>query len=119
MTMRGGCALSAVARVLPSCERPGERSARAFMRGDGEIRSTQPLSPAALAVVSEMTRSGVDVLHVQELVAMSAAREKSQIVELKTVTRGYPFYGDLVTEPTPSLETLAGQGRALLHPSLL
>ncbi len=112
-------ALVAVSSFAASLERTVGRSARALMGGDVEIRSTQPLSAAALAVVSEMTRSGVDVLPVQELVAMSAAREKSQIVELKTVARGYPFYGDLVTEPAASLETLVGQGRALVHPSLL
>jgi putative ABC transport system permease protein len=89
------------------------------MGGDVEIRSTQPLSAEARAVVSELTRSGVDVLPVQELVAMSAAHEKSQIVELKTVARGYPFYGDLVTEPAAPLGTLVGNGRALVHPSLL
>ena len=112
-------ALVAVSSFAASLERTVGRSARALMGGDVEIRSTQPLSPAAQAVVSELTRSGVDVLPVQELVAMSAAREKSQIVELKTVARGYPFYGDLVTEPVAPLETLVGKGRALVHPSLL
>jgi len=112
-------ALVAVSSFAASLERTVGRSARALMGGDVEIRSTQPLSAAARAVVSELTRSGVDVLPVQELVAMSAAREKSQIVELKTVARGYPFYGDLVTEPAAPLETLVGHGRALVHPSLL
>src|SRR5437867_2653238 len=109
-------ALVAVSSFAASLERTVGRSARALMGGDVEIRSTQPLSAAARAVVSEMTRSGVDVLPVQELVAMSAAREKSQIVELKTVARGYPFYGDLVTEPAAPMETLVGKGRALVHP---
>jgi putative ABC transport system permease protein len=112
-------ALVAVSSFAASLERTVGRSARALMGGDVEIRSTQPLSAAARDVVSEMTRSGVDVLPVQELVAMSAARGKSQIVELKTVARGYPFYGDLVTEPAAPLETLVGPGRALVHPSLL
>src|SRR6266487_964569 len=85
-------ALVAVSSFAASLERTVGRSARALMGGDVEIRSTQPLS---------------------------AAREKSQIVELKTVARGYPFYGNLVTEPAAPLGTLVGQGRALVHPSLL
>src|SRR5262249_9633701 len=112
-------ALVAVSSFAASLERTVGRSARALMGGDVRSRRTQPLSAAARAVVSELTRSGVDILPVQELVAMSAAREKSQIVELKTVARGYPFYGDLVTEPAAPLETLVGHGRALVHPSLL
>src|SRR5713101_5928430 len=117
--MLGVGALVAVGSFASSLERTVGRSARALMGGDVEIRSTQPLSPAAEVVVSQMARGGVEVLPIQELVAMSAAREKSQIVELKTVPPGYPFYGDLVTEPAAPLGTLVGKGRVLVHPSLL
>ncbi len=112
-------ALVAVGSFASSLERTVGRSARALMGGDVEIRSTQPLSPGGEAVVAEMARGGVEVLPIQELVAMSAAREKSQIVELKTVPPGYPFYGELVTEPGTPLNALVGKGRALVHPSLL
>lgn len=112
-------ALVAVGSFASSLERTVGRSARALMGGDVEIRSTQPLSPAGQAVVAEMARGGVLVLPVQEMVAMSAAGGRSQIVELKTVAPGYPFYGELVTEPAALLGTLVGKGRALVHPSLL
>jgi len=112
-------ALVAVASFASSLERTVGRSARALMGGDVEIRSSQPLSPAGQAVVAEMARGGVEVLPVLELVAMSAAGGRIQIVELKTVSAGYPFYGDLITEPAAPLGTLVGKGHALVHPSLL
>ena len=112
-------ALVAVGSFASSLERTVGRSARALMGGDVEIRSSQPLSPAGQAVVTEMARGGVEVLPILELVAMSAAGERSQIVELKTVGAGYPFYGDLITEPAAPLGMLVGKGRALVHPSLL
>jgi putative ABC transport system permease protein len=112
-------ALVAVGSFASSLERTVGRSARALMGGDVEIRSSQPLSPAGEAVVAGMARGGVEVLPVLELVAMSAAGGRSQIVELKTVGAGYPFYGDLITEPAAPLGTLVGKGRALVHPSLL
>jgi putative ABC transport system permease protein len=112
-------ALVAVGSFASSLERTVGRSARALMGGDVEIRSTQPLSPAGQAVVAEAARGGVEVLAVQEMVAMSAASGRSQIVELKTVAPGYPFYGELVTEPAAPLGSLVGKGRALVHPSLL
>ena len=101
-------ALVAVGSFASSLERTVGRSARALMGGDVEIRSTQPLSAAGDAVVAETARGGAEVLRVQELVAMSAAGEKSQIVELKTIAPGYPFYGDLVTEPAAPLNALVG-----------
>jgi len=112
-------ALVAVGSFASSLERTVGRSARALMGGDVEIRSSQPLSPAGQTVVAEMARGGVEVLPVQEMVAMSAAGGRSQIVELKTVAPGYPLYGELVTEPAAPLGTLVGKGRALVHPSLL
>src|SRR6266568_9354450 len=83
--MLGVGALVAVGSFASSLERTVGRSARALMGGDVEIRSTQPLSPAAEVVVTQMARGGVEMLPIHELVAMSAAREKSQLMELKTV----------------------------------
>ena len=44
---------------------------------------------------------------------------RTQLVELKAVEAGYPFYGVLVTEPAGALDGLIGAGRALVHESLL
>jgi putative ABC transport system permease protein len=112
-------ALVAVGSFAASLERTVGRSARALMGGDVEIRSTQPLSSESMDVVAALTRPGTDTLPVTELVAMSAAGGKSQIVELKAVGRGYPLYGDLVSAPSAPLESLIGNGRALVHESLL
>src|SRR3972149_2347878 len=73
-------ALVAVGSFASSLERRVGRAARALRGGDVEIRSSQPLSPAGQAVVAEMARGGVEVLPVQELVAMSAAGGQSQVV---------------------------------------
>jgi putative ABC transport system permease protein len=112
-------ALVAVGSFAASLERTVGRSARALMGGDVEIRSTQPLSSESMDVVAALTRPGTDTLPVTELVAMSAAGGKSQIVELKAVGRGYPLYGDLVSAPSAPLESLIGNGRSLVHESLL
>jgi putative ABC transport system permease protein len=115
----GVAALVAVGSFAASLERTVGRSARALMGGDVEIRSSQPLSARAEAAVSELARGGAETLGLHELVAMSSAAGRSQVVELKTVGPGYPFYGKLMTEPQGPLATLVGNGRALVHPSLL
>ena len=109
-------ALVAVASFAASLERTVGRSARALMGGDVEIRSTQPLSVEGLAVIANL---GADTLPITELVAMSTAGGRSQIVELKAVGPGYPFYGDLITEPAAPLGALIGKSRVLVHESLL
>jgi len=112
-------ALVAVGSFAASLERTVGRSARALMGGDVEIRSAQPLSHEGSGIVAALTRPGTDTVTVTELVAMSAAGGKSQIVELKAVGHGYPLYGDLVTAPAAPVDSLIGRGRALVHESLL
>lgn len=118
----GVSALVGVGSFADSLERTVARSAKSLMGGDVEIRSTQPVSEDAAALVPELRGGpGVTVTHVRELVAMAqTGGSQSQIVELKAVEAGYPFYGALVTEPgNVPLETLIGGGRALVHDSFL
>ena len=112
-------ALVAVGSFAASLERTVGRSARALMGGDVEIRSAQPLSAEGERIVAVLSRPDTERVPVSELVAMSTAGGKSQIVELKAVGAGYPLYGDLVTEPAAPLASLIGGGRALVHESLL
>ena len=105
-------ALVAVGSFAASLERTVGRSARALMGGDVEVRSAQPLSPEGARIVAALSRPGTARVPISELVAMSAAGGKSQIVELKAVGAGYPLYGDLLTVPAAPLDTLIGNGRA-------
>ena len=115
----GVSALVGVGSFADSLERTVARSAKSLMGGDVEIRSTLPLSVDAPALVPE-PRGGVEVTRVRELVAMAqAGAQQTQLVELKAVESGYPFYGELVTDPARALPTLIGDGRALVHESLL
>ncbi|HKW92641.1 MAG TPA: FtsX-like permease family protein, partial [Methylomirabilota bacterium] len=111
-------ALVGVGSFADSLERTVARSAKALMGGDVEIRSAQPLP--AEAPLHDAQATGVEVTHVRELVAMArSAPTLTQLVELKAVEPGYPFYGVLVTDPARPLATLIGDGRALVHESLL
>src|SRR5262252_6468318 len=112
-------ALVAVGSFAASLERTVGRSARALTGGDVEIRSAQPLSAEGERIVAVLSRPDTERVPVSELVAMSTAGGRSQIVELKAVGAGYPLYGDLVTEPAAPLASLIGGGRALVHESLL
>ena len=115
-------ALVGVGSFSDSLELTVGRSARSLMGADVEVRSTQPLSPAAAAVVSGLEREGVAVTRVREMAAMAQTRAPggpTQLVELKAVEPGYPFYGRLRADPDRPLGSLIGGGRALVHESLL
>src|SRR5512134_56868 len=109
----GVAALVAVASLGTSVEQTVARSARALMGGDVEIRSTRPLSAEAEAALRGLEGEGVARTQIVELAAMARAGERSQLVELKAVAPGYPFYGPPVTDPAAPLASLVGGGRAL------
>ena len=117
----GVAALVAVQTFADSLTLAIARSAKSLLGADLDIRSTHPLSPESAAVVAGLPREGAAVMPVRELAAMAqtGASGRSQLVELKAVERGYPFYGRFVTDPDQPLDALVGRGRALAHASLL
>ena len=119
----GVAAIVAVGSFARSLEATVGRSARSLMGGDVEIRASRPLSADAALAVTDLARGGAAVTRVRELAAMAqagtGADARTQLVELKAVEPGYPFYGRLVANPDRPLHDLIGGGRALVQDSLL
>jgi putative ABC transport system permease protein len=101
-------ALVGVSGFSSNLELTIQKEARNLMAGDLEIHSHQPLSPHSLSVVQSLQTQGIQSTTVQELIAMvsNLSGTETQLVELKAVGAGYPFYGKLITEPPDVLEML-------------
>ncbi|MEW6542676.1 MAG: FtsX-like permease family protein [Nitrospirota bacterium] len=107
-------ALVGVALFAAKVERAVTREARGLMAGDLEVRLSHPLSETGQEVLRSLAPRGIAVAHVSELAAMAAVvtddptaqRIPSQIVELKAVEEGYPFYGALVLDSDQTLMRL-------------
>ena len=111
----GVAALVSVGTFATNLDRTLTREARALTGGDLELRSPQPLDPAARAAVDELAGAGAVITTVRELVAMSRApaRGASLLVELKAVEPAYPLYGRIETAPPAPLDGLtADRGEA-------
>lgn len=111
-------ALVSVSLFAANVEQAVTKEARGLMGGDVEVRLSRMLSPSGLAVLRSLETRGIATTHVSELVAMTAAEGRTggssgvttQLVELKAVEAGYPFYGVVETEPpAPLLTLLASQ----------
>jgi putative ABC transport system permease protein len=108
----GVAALVSVGTFAANLDRTLTREARTLTGGDLELRSAQPLDPAARAAVDEHARAGAVTTTVRELVAMTRAPGGATLlVELKAVERAYPLYGKVDTAPASPLdELLADRG---------
>src|SRR6059036_739055 len=115
----GVSALVGVGLFAANLERAIQREARSLMAADVELRTTRLLTPAAEAILMKLDGRGIVRLQVSELVAMAAAPSGTQLVELKAVEPGYPFYGKLRAVPEDALATLFTGTRALAEETLL
>ncbi len=120
----GVAALTGVGLFGTNVQRTVNKEARSLMAGDLEVRLSREMSQAGEQVLASLNARGVDAVHVSELVAMASVPPPdsskssptrstalqplaSQIVELKAVEAGYPFYGTFKVEPArPLMELL-------------
>ena len=85
-----------------------QQDARTLVAGDVEIRTRRALPPDDLTFLNALKRRNIHWVHIQEMLAMASDSEQSatQLVELKAIENGYPFYGTLNTIPADALTTL-------------
>jgi len=93
--------------------------ARQLLAADLAVEGRRPLPAELDRALTELP--GASRADTVELATMAAAPGggPSQLVELKAVGPGYPFYGDLRTEPPIPLEELLAGERLAVSPELL
>jgi len=107
-------ALVGVSLFATNVERAVTREARGLLGGDLEVRLSRSISKKGEAVLQSLTSRGIAITHASELVTMAAqadgglahAAQRTQIVELKAVEAGYPFYGRVKLDPDRPLSSM-------------
>ena len=119
----GVAAVVAVAGLSSSLDRTIRGEARQLLAADIAVDSRRPLPQALADALSAIP--GVQRADLTEMVTVVAAPPRgeaagrSQLVELKAVAGGYPFYGRLVLEPDRPLAELLAADAVVVGPDLL
>jgi putative ABC transport system permease protein len=119
----GVAAIVLVAGLSDGVEQAIRLQGRPLLAADVAVSGRRAISDDFDAVTERFP----DVLRadVQEFPTMTSVPAadgqpgSSVLVELKAVSEGYPFYGELVTEPDAPLMTLLGADGAVVEPALL
>lgn len=76
---------------------------RPLVAADILVRLNRPLSPQGESVLKELEKRNIQSVRITELLGMVAPATAdiatSQLVEVKAISVGYPFYGDLKIDP--------------------
>lgn len=119
----GVAAVVAVAGLSSGVERALRAEARKLLAADLAVSGRRPLPAALEAALRRLP--GMRQVEVRELPTVAAAPAaagrpgRSQLVELKAVGGGYPFYGALELAPERPLAELLAPDAAVVAPELL
>jgi putative ABC transport system permease protein len=117
----GVAALVAIDSFASNTERSVREQSRALLGGDAAITSHQPLPKPVIAAVDSLQREGVGVADVTTFSSMALVMRTgaTRLAQIRAVTPGYPFYGQILTAPAAQWARLHTGRYALVDPALL
>jgi putative ABC transport system permease protein len=118
----GVAAVVAVAGLGSSLEGGIRRESKQLLGADLAISSWRPLGPDVDRALADLSHRRADLAELATLVATPSQPgrpPRSQLVELKAVADGYPFYGTVETDPAEPLHELLADGGLIAAPELL
>lgn len=95
--------------------------ARNLLGADLELSSPQPFDSTVQKLLDSLQAAGVPVSYVTSFASMVLAERSgvSRLTEVRAVTEGYPYYGEIETEPPNYWNALVLARQALVDPALL
>lgn len=117
----GVAALVAIDSFASNTQRSVREQSRALLGGDVSLSSRQPFTKGLTAVLDSLQREGVALADVTTFSSMALAERtgRTRLAQIRAVTPGYPFYGEILTAPSGAWARLQGGHFALVDPSLL
>jgi putative ABC transport system permease protein len=122
----GVAAVVAVAGLAQALDSGIQARARELLAADLAISSRRPIADEVIAAVDQLEGARrSEVVEMPSVVSVPASGDPaappgpSLLCEIKAVGPGYPFYGEVVTDPPRPLSELLGADRVAVGPELL
>jgi len=117
----GVAALVAIDSFASNTQRSVREQARALLGGDVALTSRQPLPKPLLQKLDSLKGEGVATAEVTTFTSMALVERTggTRLAQIRAVTPGYPFYGEILTQPAGQWARLQSGRYALVDPALL
>ena len=118
----GVAALVAIDSFASNTQRSVREQARALLGGDVAISTRQQTYPEpVIHALDSLKREGIGLAQVSTFASMALLERTgaTRLSQVRAVTPGYPFYGEIVTSPAGEWSRLQSGPRALVDPTLL
>jgi putative ABC transport system permease protein len=117
----GVAALVAIDSFAANVQRSIKEQSRTLMGGDVNLRARQFFSPAADSLLDSLATAGFPYAKVTSFASMASAQPSgnTRLTQVRAVTEGFPFYGEVITEPANLWKDLHVGNAVMVDPSLL
>ena len=117
----GVAALVAINSFTANLRDSVRRQAQALLGADLSLESRQPLPTVAERLIDTLVSRGAEEARVTNFSAMGYVprTDGTRLVQVAAIHGGYPFYGEIRTDPAPAWSALQGGRNAVVDPALL
>ncbi|MEX0907207.1 MAG: FtsX-like permease family protein, partial [Gemmatimonadota bacterium] len=117
----GVAALVAINSLRTQVVESVDAEGRALLGADVRVDANRPFPDSITTVLDSAAATGVPIAHVTTTLSVVLSQDgASRLAQVRAVNGGgYPFYGEMTTEPQGQWPALATSRRALLEPTLL
>ena len=117
----GVAALVAIDSFAANVQESIASQSRALLGGDVNLRARQGFTPALDSLLDSLATAGVPSAKVVSFASMATAlpSEGTRLAQVRAVSPGYPYYGDVITAPEGAWAQLHDGPNAYVDPSLL
>lgn len=117
----GVAALVAIDSFAANVQQSIKEQSRTLLGGDINLRARQFFTPAADSILDSLATAGFPYAKVTSFASMATALPSgnTRLTQVRAVTPGFPFYGEVLTEPAAAWASLHDDRYVMVDPSVL
>jgi putative ABC transport system permease protein len=117
----GVAALVAIDSFAANVTESVREQARSLLGGDLALTARGPLPPLAHEIIDSLRASGTREARVTSFASMAVDRRtgRTRLVQVRAITKSFPLYGAVLTDPSTAWATLQSQETTVVDPALL
>ena len=117
----GVAALVAIDSFAANVQQSIAEQSRALLGGDINLRARSGFTPALDSLLDSLATNGVPSAKIVSFASMATAAPSggTRLAQVRAVSPGYPYYGEVITEPAGAWNALHDGKNAYVDPSLL
>jgi putative ABC transport system permease protein len=117
----GVAALVAIDSFAANVQASIAEQSKALLGGDLNLRTKNGFTPGLDSLLDSLSAAGIPSAKVQSFGSMAIVLRTgaTRLSQVRAVSEGYPFYGEVLTEPAGAWATLHEDRNAFVDPSLM